>query len=113
MALTKRFGNIQPFVQPAGADRETGFSLGVVTYEPNLDGGEDYQVTSFTMSGRSDHLMDGINAFRDVEVETLTTSTPLECDKTLIRAKADEPATATTTKVVVKPSDAVLTEAVA
>ncbi len=58
--------------------------------------------------------MDGINSFRDVEVETLNTSTPLECDKALVRAKAEEPAViATTTKVVVKPSDAVLTEAVA
>ena len=109
MAFTRRIGNIQPFVQPAGADRETGLSLGVITYEPSLDiDGENYQITSLTMSGRSDHLMDGINSFRDVEVEALTTSDPLACDKQLLRTKSE----AKTTKVVIKPSDAVLTEAV-
>ena len=107
MALTKRFGNIQPFIQQAGATREVGLSLGVVTYQDNLEGVEEYNVTSLTIAGRSDHLMESINAFRDVDTEVLTSASPLECDKPFLRAKPE----AKTTKVVIKPSDAVLTEA--
>ena len=114
MAFTRRFNNAQPFVQPAGNDREAGISLGFITYSPSLDtDGEDYQVSSLSMYGRSDHLMDGINSFRDVEVEALSTSAPLDCDKALLRASTKETPTTPTTKVVVKPSDAVLPEAVA
>ncbi len=112
MALTKRFGNFQPFVQQAGNDREVGLQIGLVTYEPSEEGGEEYRVTSMSIAGRSDHLMEGVNAFRDQDPEVLTTSAPLDCDKQILCEQTEEKST-TTTKVVVKPSDAVLTEAAA
>ena len=110
MALTKRFGDFQPFVQQAGGEREAGLSLGIITYQDSLDNdSQDYLITSLSLMGRSDHLMDGVHAFRGTDAEVLSSAAPLKCDEQLLRTKSETK----TTKVVIKPSDAVLTEAVA
>ncbi len=96
MALTRRFGDFQPFLRSTErADaRMGGLEAGFLTYSKadELDT-ETYQVSSFELAGRSDHLADPLCAVFNVDQEALTTTAPLESDADLMREPQvkDEP----------------------
>lgn len=94
MSFAKRFDNFQPFgrVKSSNDDRNNNLEFGFVTYS-NKDEQETYQVTSFEMGGRSDHLSDLVLGLTGTEPDVLTTDAPLEGDADLLR-KAPEPKSA-------------------
>ena len=93
MALTHRWGNFQPFVRSTErADgRQGGFEGGVVTYSQveDLDT-ETYQVSSFELAGRSDHLSDPLCALFNVEQVDLCADAPLDSDADLMRKRTEK-----------------------
>ena len=91
MSFGKRFNNFQPFgrIKSSNDDRNNNVEFGFVTYSTK-DDQETYQVTSFEMGGRSDHLSDVVIGLTGTEPDVLTTNAPLEGDADLMR-KAPEP----------------------
>ena len=91
MALTQRFGDFQPFARSTErADaRQGGLEAGFLTYS-RADGAdtETYQVPSFEVAGRSDHLADPLCALFNVEQVELSTDAPLASDADLLRERS-------------------------
>lgn len=89
MALTKRLGRFQPFASLKQRDdnRYQGMQAGVVTYTEVQDSSDEtYQVSLVEVGGRSDHLSDAIVSMCDGDSNTLSTSSPLPNDVTLMRS---------------------------
>ena len=90
MALTQRFGDFQPFARSTErADaRQGGLEAGFLTYS-RADGAdtETYQVSSFEVAGRSDHIADPLSALFNVEQVELSTDAPLASDAELLRER--------------------------
>ena len=93
MALTKRIGDFQPFARSTErADaRQGGLEAGFLTYS-RADGAdtETYQVSSFEVAGRSDHLADPLSALFNVEQVELSTDAPLASDADLMRKRPEK-----------------------
>ena len=91
MALTKRIGDFQPFARTTErADaRQGGLEAGFLTYS-RADGAdtETYQVSSFEVAGRSDHIADPLSALFNVEQVELSTDAPLASDAELLRERS-------------------------
>ena len=94
MDLAFRIKNVQPFTRykTSNDDRNGNLEFGFVTYS-SKDEQETYQVSSFEVGGRSDHLSDLVLGLTGTEPDVLTTDTPLEGDADLMR-KAPEPKSA-------------------
>ena len=93
MALTQRFGDFQPFARSTErADgRQAGLETGFLTYS-RADGAasETYQVSSFEVAGRSDHIADPLCALFNVEQVELSSDAPLSSDVDLIRQRTQK-----------------------
>ena len=91
MSLSYRFGSFQPFTRLTSSEdgRQSGVQFGVVTYN-TVDDKETYQVSSFEIAGRSDHVSDVIIGLTGSDVEALSTVEPLSDDKDLLRKAKDD-----------------------
>lgn len=93
MALTHRWGDFQPFARTTErADaRQGGFEAGFLTYSRADEADtETYQVSSFEIAGRSDHLADPLCALFNVEQVELSTDAPLADDADLMRKRSEK-----------------------
>jgi len=91
MALTQRFGRVQPFLRTNSAEdnRYGGLQAGVVTYSGDSDN-ETYQVSYAELGGRSDHIAKPIGDLVGADVAELSSSSPLASDADLIRQPKEE-----------------------
>ena len=69
--------------------RQGGLEAGFLTYS-RADGAdtETYQVSSFEVAGRSDHIADPLSALFNVEQVELSTDAPLASDAELLRERS-------------------------
>ena len=94
MALTKRFGNFQPYarITDRANGRMGGLEAGFVTYtqrEVEGESAETYHVSSFEMAGRTDHLAAPVYSLFGLDEELANTALPLEGDADLMREPAE------------------------